>query len=554
MKIITTFLFCISSVFGYAQKEKKQLISQTYSGITKQQQLTEEELKSWHRKDISNDTIPGVSLDRAYTELLQGKKAQEVIVAVLDTKLDIYHEDIKQQIWVNTDEILDNGIDDDHNGYIDDCNGWDFLSNTKGEYLRYEHFEMVRIVRKYDAVFKDKSEEDIPNDQKDKYKLYHKAKKALHGYIDEEKDFIVYANHWLDTYPKAKKNLKKLFPKEEYTISQLDSILNTTQKDSLIQSYTKMIKAAIKYDLTPELYKDYLDQTEEGLKTTANVDFKEREIIGDNQEDMSNIHYGSNQVYGEVPFPHSISVTGVLAATRNNGIGIKGFSDHIKVMPVVMVASGDEHDKDVAVAIRYAVDNGAKIINMSWGKDFSLHQDWVQDAIRYAAEKDVVLVNGSGNDAGDIDIRKHYPSDYINDKEIVDNFIMVGASSYTLDKKLRASFSNYGKKNVDLFAPGNKMYTTDINNTYDFSRGTSISTPVVSGIAALIRSYYPNLRAMQVKEILMKSGVSYNIDIEIKQKDGSKKLVPFSELSKSGKIVNAYNALLMAEQISKSKN
>ncbi|WP_082994973.1 S8 family serine peptidase [Aquimarina megaterium] len=551
MKILLLFLFFIGSLLGYAQEDKKQLIPQTYSGITKQQELTKEELKSWHHKDISNDTIPGVSLDRAYAELLQGKKGKEVIVAVLDTKLDINHEDIKQQIWINPDEIPDNRIDDDNNGYIDDCNGWDFLSNTKGEYLTYENFEMVRIIRKYHPVFKDKSTEDILDNQKNKYELYRRVKKELHEYIDEEKDFIVYANRWLDTYPKAKKNLKKLFPKEEYTISQLDSVLNTTQNDSLAQSHTKMIKAAIKYDLTPELYKNYRDQTEEGLKTTANVDFKEREIIGDNEEDISNIYYGSNQVYGEVPFPHSISVTGVLAATRNNNIGIKGISDHIKVMPVVMVASGDEHDKDVAVAIRYAVDNEAKIINMSWGKSFSLHQDWVQDAIHYAAEKDVILVNGSGNDARNIDIDQHYPSDYINDKEIVDNFIMVGASSYTLDKKLRASFSNYGKKNVDLFAPGNKMYTTDINNTCDFSRGTSISTPVVSGIAALIRSYYPNLSAAQVKEILMKSGVSYNIDVEIKQKDGTKKMVPFSELSKSGKVVNAYNALLMAEQVSK---
>ncbi len=544
----------MNSFLGSAQKEKKQFLPQTFSEITKKQKLKEEELKSWHYKDIIEDTIPGISLDKAYRDLIKNKKGKEVIVAIIDTKLDIHHEDIKQQIWINTNEIADNGIDDDKNGYIDDINGWDFLSNPNGEYVTYEHLEAIRIAKKYSSTFEGKSLETISRNQKEAFILFEKAKEAIQEYSNDQKDFINYANDWLDRYPKAKNNLKKIFPKEEYNISQLDSVINTTQKDSLTQSYLKMIKAAIRYDLTPEYYKKYRDQTEEELKTTVNIDFKERNIIGDNPEDILDISYGSNQVFGDVPFQHSTPVTGILAASRKNNLGSKGIlSKNIKIMPVVMVAAGDEHDKDVALAIKYAVDNGAKVINMSWGKEFSLHAEWVQDAIQYAAKNDVILVHGAGNDASNIDIYDHYPKDHINNKEIVHNYIVVGASSYTLDKKLIAYFSNYGKKNVDIFAPGYKMYTTQINNAYDFSMGTSIAAPVVSGVAALVRSYYPNLKAKEVKEILMKSGVSYNIDVEIKQEDGTKKLVPFSQLSKSGKIVNAYNALLLAEQISKSK-
>ncbi|WP_103864366.1 S8 family serine peptidase [Aquimarina sp. I32.4] len=538
MKNVFLFLFFCSSFLGYTQEIKKQL-------------LTKKELKNWYHKDLTSDTIPGISLDRMYAQLLHNKTGEEVIVAVIDTKLDIHHEDIKQQIWVNTDEIPDNNIDDDKNGYIDDVNGWDFLSNPNGKHVKYQHIEAVRVVRKYNSMFEGKSLETISSDQKKAFVLFGKAKEAMQSYIKEEKDFITYANDWLGSYPNAKKSLKTIFPKEDYNVSQLDSVINNTRKDSLTQSYLTMIKTAIERDLTPEIFKKYRDQTEEQLKTMLNIDFNEREIIGDNPEDISDIAYGNNQVFGDVPFQHSIAVTGVLAATRNNNVGINGVCNTIKIMPVVMVASGDEFDKDIAVAIRYAVDNGAKIINMSWGKGFSLHQDWVQDAIRYAAKKDVILIHAAGNDATNIDINDHYPKDHINNKEIVDNYIVVGASSYTLDKKILANFSNYGKKNVDVFAPGNKMYTTDINNTYDFSRGTSISTPIVSGIAALIRSYYPDLKAAEVKQILMDSGTSYDIDVEIKRKDGNKSLVPFSELSKSGKVVNAYNALLMAEQMSK---
>lgn len=343
--------------------------------ISKQKELTEEELKFWVHKDPLVDTIAGVSLDRAYKELLVQKKGKEVIVAVLDTKLDIHHEDIKDRIWTNDDEIPDNGIDDDNNGYVDDIHGWDFLSNTTGDYLKYQNLETVRIVRRFEDAFKDKTLEDVLPEQREEYEIYRKARNLYIQTVKEENAFIAYAKQWIPKYEVARTYLKTIFPKEDYTVATLDSVLTNVVNDTIVKKHAELLKTAITYDITPKYFKETIQQTEISLKTTYNIQFDEREIIGDDPDDFTNNHYGSAKVDGDVPFEHSTSVSGTLAATRNNSLGGKGFSDYIKIMPVVMVSYGDEHDKDVALAIRYAVDNGAKVINMSWGKDFSLYQD-----------------------------------------------------------------------------------------------------------------------------------------------------------------------------------
>lgn len=527
----------------------------TQTKYLKKKVFNDDDFKSWYHKDLVEDTIPGISLDKAYRDILYNRKGKEVIVAVIDTKLDIHHEDLKDQIWVNTDEIPDNNIDDDKNGYIDDINGWDFLSNSKGEFVKYANLECMRVIRKFDSIFADKTEANISKIQKENFAIYQRAKKEYLHRKDEAEDYIKHADNWLnDYYPNAKKTLKKFFPNGEYNILQLDSLLIIKANDSVESHHIKVIRSAMKYDITPEYYAKWRDITKDELNIMLNFKFNEREMIGDNPEDISDTYYGSNKVYGDVPFQHATEVAGVLAAARKNNLGIKGISDNIKIMPVVMVASGDEHDKDVALAIRYAIDNGASIINMSWGKSFSLHKEWVYDAIKYAAEKDVLLVTGSGNSNENSDNEISFPNDYVDKKEIVDNFIVVGASGYFLDKRLTASFSNYGKKTIDIFAPGNKIYTTEANKEYVYSRGTSLASPIVAGVGALIRSYYPDLSATQVKQIILQSGMSYDMNVRVYQKDETQKLVPFSELSKSGKIVNAYNALIMADNISKKKN
>ncbi|WP_271782351.1 S8 family serine peptidase [Aquimarina algiphila] len=312
----------------------------------------------------------------------------------------------------------------------------------------------------------------------------------------------------------------------------------------------------VKYELSEEWINDYKKNADFKVNKILNLDFNEREVLGDNPKDINDKNYGNGNVSGNLnEFYHGTVVAGIIGATRNNNIGINGISNDLKIMSLKISSNGEEHDKDVSLAIRYAVDNGAKVINMSFAKNFSLYQQWVKEAIHYASEKDVLLIHAASNENNNIDVTPIYPND-IDDEgnESVDNFITVGAISNTLNKNFRSYFSNYGKINVDIFAPGDEIFTTEIKNSYGYHSGTSMATAIVTGVSCILRSHYPDLSAFQVKEILMKSGTLYNMDIEIEQKDGTKKMIPFSELSKSGSVVNAYNALLMAEQISKSKN
>lgn len=533
--ISIVFLF-VSTVFPFVVNAQKKSV------------LSEEELKTWWQKDIIEDTIPGISLDRAYRELIQNKKGEEVIVAVLDTKIDISHEDIKGQLWINIDEIPNNNIDDDNNGYIDDINGWNFLGNNNGEDILYELVEVARIVQKYQNDFTDMPEEDLTIAQNELFDTY---QKALSIYNDQKHKALEQKERADKAYVdfiSAKDFMKPYFKGEKMKIKSLDSLKKVEPK---LADYVDFFKELIEYDITEKDY-DYSRDYYNNELLMYNIDDDERKILRDGNSNFENNNYGNNILDGEVPFEHSIGVSGILAATRNNQIGIDGFSNNIKLMPVIMVCSGDEHDKDVSKAIYYAVDNGADIINMSWGKDFSLYEELVRDALRYAADKNVLLVTGSGNDGRNIDIgQRRFPTDFYNDEEFISNFISVGASSHKIDSTFVTSFSNYGKVNVDVFAPGENIYTTKSRNTYKTSRGTSYSSPIVSGIAALLKSYYPKLTAVELKKIIMDSGTSIDINVIVKKADGSKELVPFTELSKTGKIVNAYNALKMAEEVTR---
>jgi subtilisin family serine protease len=294
----------------------------------------------------------------------------------------------------------------------------------------------------------------------------------------------------------------------------------------------------------------YKDQVYDMLNFNLNKDFDGRKVLGDNPESMDNKFYGNNTVYGpdKEDALHGTHVAGIIAQSRNNALGGDGIADNVEIMAIRAVPNGDEYDKDIALSIRYAVDNGAKVINGSFGKSFSPHKQWVYDAIKYAEKKDVLIIHAAGNDAKDIDVESNFPNDSDDKKtEFADNVVTVGALSYEYGEKIIAPFSNYGKMNVDVYAPGMEIYATTPNNTYKYEQGTSMASPNVAGVAALIRSYFPNLTAKQVKYILLNSGTT--IDAKVAVGGDPKDMRPFSELSKSGKIVNAYNAFKMAEKM-----
>ena len=532
--------------------------------------LTSLSLQNWYQKDYSLDKTPGISLDKWYTQNKKQAKNKNIIVAVIDTQIDLKHEDLQGQIWANLNEIPNNGIDDDNNGYVDDINGWNFTATKSGGYVVWGNFEYVRLIRDWASSFKDKTESQITTQELPKYREYQRALKT------QEKENIYYTRwlsslrHSVKNYPLIKDTLKHFFPKEDYTYQQLDSMykkhkINSKTYRQMRENDDKDLGALIYYMMinvednkkTLGDIKEDEAQLDSIVNKNLNVDFDERISIGDIPIVLEK-GYGSNNVsnnkvgYRSIQ-DHCTKVSGIIAANRENKIGIKGIAQGAQIMPLNTSFSGDEHDKDIAMAIYYAVDNGAKVINMSFGKEFSLQKEWVDEAFKYAEKHNVLLVHCSGNNHFNVDENPYYPSDnnFDGSKEVCGNFINVGSISSKLDSTFVSTFSNYGKQNVDLFAPGDKIYTTSSGNTYMSDSGTSLAGPMVSGTAALIWSYYPKLTVQEVKQIILDSGTAYDIEVIV---PGTKdKMVPFSELSKSGKVLNVYNAMQLAEKVSKKK-
>ena len=352
----------------------------------------------------------------------------------------------------------------------------------------------------------------------------------------------------VDMIDKADKDIKKYLKKEIYTIEDLKKISTTDAE--LTKSKTIMTSIATQAGVGfQDEIKSYVDYIYGQVNYNLNVNFSGRKT-GDNPENMDSKFYGNGNVKGPdvADAEHGTHVSGIIAQLRGNNKGGDGVATNVIILPVRAVPNGDEYDKDIALAIRYAVDNGAKVINGSFGKDYSPHTQWVFDAIKYAESKDVLIVHAAGNDSKNIDVAPNFPTDEKNGVELSDNLITIGALNFEYGSKLVADFSNFGSNNVDVFSPGVKIYATVPNMKYKYENGTSMAAPNAAGVAALIRSYYPTLTASQVKHILMDSGTAISTEVILGEE---KAKATFTSASKSGKIVNAYNALLMAEEMSK---
>jgi subtilisin family serine protease len=477
---------------------------------------------------------------------LINKKGKEVIIAVLDSEIDIEHKDIKKHIWKNEDEIPNNGIDDDKNGYIDDIYGWNFLGNNKGENASFTSYAYTRILKKYDSLFKDKKNQDIKSKDSLLFFTYLRAKEKYKSRVEYAKEDIQYADMLLESMANVKKILSQYFPYKKYIVKDLDSLKKIFPNNEELQDAVLIRSNFINYGFSQEYMNLYKLKAEERINKLLNVEFNERIIIGDDPEDITDTSYGNNNINGNISlFTHGTEVSSTITSLND---------DNIKIMTLAISPFGDEHDKDIALAIRYAIDNGAKVINMSFCKEFSLHRKWVNDAFKYAKKNNVIIIAAAGNEAQNLNsVSIKFPNDILNNgEEVSDNFISVGSISNSLNKKILSYFSNYSNKYVDIFAPGDKIYTTFPNGGKKIDRGTSISTALTSRVAALLFSYYPNLTASQVKHILMDSGLEYDIEVSTPTKDDKNKMTPFNQLSKSGKVLNAYNAFIMADSISRS--
>jgi subtilisin family serine protease len=516
---------------------------------------------NWYNLDPKKNKIVGIGTERAYDELLKGKPMKTVIVAVIDGGVDIHQEDLQGKIWVNKSEIPGNGIDDDHNGYVDDVNGWDFIGGANGQDINQETLELTRLYKKLSSKFAGVDTLKLSGNDLQEFMEF---KKVRSKYIDKTNKTIQDYQNFL-SFTKAfifsDSMACVLLHKTNYTLADIKSIKpgdneQITAIKEFLMSILKKASGAkeIRDYLDDSSTREYIDNLTNKMKYNYNLNFNPRTIVGDDPEVWGS-SYGNNDVIGPRA-GHGTFVSGIIAANRHNNLGILGIADSVKIMVVRTVPDGDERDKDVANAIIYAVNNGAQILNLSFGKDYSPQKKFVDNALKYAATKDVLIVHAAGNDAEDIDTMPNFPTNKGTSGSILmDNWLTVGASSQKANKELPGSFSNYGKKEVDLFAPGVNIFGLKPDNKYEDGDGTSFAAPMVAGAAALIKSVYPSLHASQIKEILLRSSTKYpRLKVYLPSEDSSqkKKKVKFGTLSKSGGVLDVYQALKLAEQYVKN--
>lgn len=521
----------------------------SFNGYAQDSNILTQTQEAWYNDSLEDTGIYGVNTEKAWQFLKEhNRKPVEMIVGVLDGGVQADHIDLAANMWKNPKEIAGNGKDDDKNGYVDDIHGWNFAGGKNGsvsgdtlEKVRVYKYTYLPMFESADAAKNEANKTKFPTEYADYQKLKTEIAKKR---AEAEANYKQYSG-LMTQIEKGFKPLIETFGDEPVTEENLGKVQPTEETMGAMMMFGMIPKEEWEGLTMQQIYDEIADQLNEGVEYFKgqmdyhyNVDFEPRDIVGDNYANKTEKNYGNNDVEGPDAI-HGTHVAGVIAAVRGNNKGIDGIGGNtIKIMGVRAVPDGDERDKDVANAIRYAADNGAKIINMSFGKDYSPDKEIVWDAMRYADKKGVLMIKAAGNDNLNIDNDIHYPTNYDEKgNAVAKSLITVGASTPDA-KNLKASFSNYGKKSVDVFSPGTEILSTIPHDKFKELQGTSMASPIVAGVAALVWSHYPKFTATEIKQIIM---------------DSVNKNEQLTDISVTGGVVDAYKAVQLAEQRYKNK-
>lgn len=511
--------------------------------------MNDKDLMTWYHKDFSATNVYGINTQNAYKYLeSKGLKPKTVVVGVLDSGVEVDHPGLVKNMWKNPNEVPNNGKDDDGNGYIDDIHGWNFIGGKNGD-IAVDNMEVTRVVKKYKPVFEgDNTAQNKANQAKmaEEFAMYMKSKEIFSKRSVEAKQQL----QQIQLIQQLTPTMVKLLNGRNFTEESIAIIKPTTQQEamalSVMSNFMKDPEAAGKspaefQKFMEEEMKTYADHFGNQANKQYNLDFDPRkEIVGDNYDNYAEKIYGNNHYEGP-DAGHGTHVAGIIAGLPQGKEIQYGVASKVaKILTVRTVPDGDERDKDVANAIRYAVDNGAKILNMSFGKPVSPGKTIVWDAFKYAQDKGVLLVKAAGNENEDVAEHIAFPSNFksITDKTpFVNNVIVVGAS--TKDPEfLRADFSNYNGTMVDVFAPGTEIYSTVPDGKYKYEQGTSMASPVVAGAAAVLLAYMPNLKPEQIIESLVKTANKSDVNAMLPTNNNNR----FDLISRSGGVIDLRKA------------
>ncbi len=568
MKKLTFFTLCCL-ICGTASA---QLVKQKVETQKKQSEL------DWFNCSFDQDSVYGAEVNKAYNYLKANKKKakKRPVVALIGTGMDVEHEDLKQAIWVNPKEKR-NQKDDDKNGLTDDINGWNFIGGKDGQVMealtREGEREFFRLKDKYADYISDGKKyykivngkrQEVPAPENIKEYKYYRFKVMPESRIGGAYGGLQLSYVIEEYVEKFDKDMKKRFPGKELTVEEFQSCYDPkAEKDSLSEVafvFTAYSFSLYNTDKWEPVYQNMGKRSVETAKKSYEEALKKygsdhrKEIVGDNPLDINDTHYGNNVLLTS-DAATGVMQAGVIAAKRDNGIGSNGIADNAEIMTLrIHPGEGEPYLKDMALAIRYAVSHGADVIvlpeqNAIYPEE---QKQWITDALKEAEKKGALVIVPVWNSSVDMDKNEFFPNRKMSKEGELTNFMVVASSDKNGNPVLN---TNYGATTLDIYAPGTDIYSSYMGDTYQKGSGEGMASATVAGVAALVKSYFPQLTGSQIRDILLKSvtsrkGVEVEKGIRV---DGtlSQDLFLFEDLCLSGGIVNAYQAILEAEKVSK---